>query len=348
MKLGIVARSDNTGLGNQTRELVKMLNPDKILLIDSSFFNNNLQHPEWYEGYNYTATRAGFPKRGEILNFIDGLDLVLSCETFYSSMFVDLARNAKVKTVLQYNYEFLVNLQRPEESVPDAFIAPSAWNLNIMTEKFPDTKIVLLPPPTDTELFQKARDFNLKSIHNSILHIAGKAAARDRNGTDTVLQMLKYSKEDYNLVITSQSEFENKPRDPRLTIRQSNIKNREDLYFGHDLMILPRRYAGLCLPMNEALLSALPVFMTNISPNNKVLPAKWLIDAKRVGEFRAKSIIDVHEGDPEQLAKLIDRYIDMRRKDKMKEKREALAIGLEKFSPETLKQKYLDLFNSLM
>ena len=35
MRLGIIARSDNTGLGNQTRELVKMLNPDRILLIDS-------------------------------------------------------------------------------------------------------------------------------------------------------------------------------------------------------------------------------------------------------------------------------------------------------------------------
>ena len=39
MKLGIIARCDNTGLGNQTRELVKMLNPDKILLIDSYSFN---------------------------------------------------------------------------------------------------------------------------------------------------------------------------------------------------------------------------------------------------------------------------------------------------------------------
>ena len=35
MRLGIIARSDNTGLGNQTRELVNMLNPDKILLINS-------------------------------------------------------------------------------------------------------------------------------------------------------------------------------------------------------------------------------------------------------------------------------------------------------------------------
>ena len=28
MRLGIIARSDNTGLGNQTRELVNMLKPE--------------------------------------------------------------------------------------------------------------------------------------------------------------------------------------------------------------------------------------------------------------------------------------------------------------------------------
>ena len=30
MRLGIIARSDNTGLGNQTRELINRLNPSKL------------------------------------------------------------------------------------------------------------------------------------------------------------------------------------------------------------------------------------------------------------------------------------------------------------------------------
>ena len=41
MRLGIIARSDNSGLGNQTRELVNMLNPTKIMLINSISFNNS-------------------------------------------------------------------------------------------------------------------------------------------------------------------------------------------------------------------------------------------------------------------------------------------------------------------
>ena len=43
MRIGIIARSDNTGLGNQTKELIDMLKPDKILLIDSTPFNKNNQ-----------------------------------------------------------------------------------------------------------------------------------------------------------------------------------------------------------------------------------------------------------------------------------------------------------------
>jgi len=349
MRLGIIARSDNTGLGNQTRELVKMLNPEKILLIDSSFFNKNIQHPNWYDNYNYETTRLGFPKRGEILKFLQNLDVVLSCETFYSSMFVDLARDNRVKTVLQYNYEFLVNVQNPEDSLPDVFIAPSLWKFDRMQELFSDkVRFVHLPPPTEISLFDKARNENLFKTNNKILHIAGKMAARDRNGTNTVLEMLRYSREDYNLVITSQTEFESKPKDSRLTIFEQNIKNRQDLYVGYDAMILPRRYAGLCLPMNEALISGLPVFMTNLSPNNTILPIDWLIDAKQIGQFRAKSIIDVHEGDPVQLAKLVDNYISLTKKQKTEMKKQALEIGVEHFSSEILKDKYLELFDSLM
>ena len=348
MRLGIIARCDNTGLGNQTRELVKMLNPRKILLIDSTHFNKNKQHFDWYQDYDFAATRFGFPKRGEILGFLRDLDVVLSCETFYSSMFVDLARDAGVKTVLQYNYEFLVNIENKHESLPDVLLAPSLWNFDKMKVLFGDqARLIHLPPPTDVKLFDRARNENMSKIHNRILHVGGKKAARDRNGTDTVFEMLKYSQEDYNLVITSQTEFEGRPRDPRVSLLHQNIKNREDLYYGFDAMILPRRYAGLCLPMNEALISGLPVFMTDLSPNNQILPKEWLINAEKIGEFRAKSVIDVHSGDPVQLAKLIDNYVSMKKKDQMKVKQQALDIGITTFSQEVLKDQYLELFGSL-
>ena len=147
-------------------------------------------------------------------------------------------------------------------------------------------KVYHLPPPTDTSLFNAVRENNLSKTHKRILHVAGKKAAKDRNGTNTVVEMLKHSSADYELVVATQTPLDFMTKDSRLKINKDNVRNREDLYNGYDAMVLPRRYAGLCLPMNEALISGLPVFMTNVSPNNHVLPEKWLVDSDIVGKFK--------------------------------------------------------------
>jgi hypothetical protein len=344
MRLGIIARSDNTGLGNQTMELVKMLNPDKILLINSSFFNNNAQHPEWYKGYDVIQTTKGMPKTNEVLAFLENLDVVISCETFYHLEFVNLAKKRGVKTILQYNYELFGNLANPDWALPDVLLAPSIWNLDIVMQKFGDqTKVMHLPPPTDSTLFNNAKDINLSKNHKRILHIGGKKAAKDRNGTDTVIDMMRYSNADFELVIKTQTPINTSYKDSRITIDAGNPDSRESMYEGFDGMVLPRRYAGLCLPMNEALMSALPVFMTNVSPNNAILPDKWLIESHKIDEFKTKSMVNVYNADPKRLAKVIDKYVENNQKIELKKK--ALEIGLETFSVDKLKDKYITIIN---
>jgi len=344
MKLGIIARCDNTGLGNQTKELVKMLNPDKILLIDSYSFNNNKQYPQWYDGYNVIKTIKGMPRTNEVLSFLDGIDVVISCETFYHLDFIDMARKRNIKTILQYNYELFGNLVHPEWLLPDILLSPSSWNIDIVEKKFESKcKVYHLPPPTDTSLFNAARENNLSKTHKRILHIAGKKAAKDRNGTNTVVEMLKHSSADYELVIATQTPLDFLNKDSRLKINKDNVRNREDLYNGYDAMVLPRRYAGLCLPMNEALISGLPVFMTDISPNNQILPSDWLIHSNKIGEFKTKSMVDIYEADAIKLSNTIDNYIN---NDKInKYKNIAIEIGFNNFSVENLKDKWLKVIN---
>jgi hypothetical protein len=345
MRIGIIARSDNTGLGYQTKELTDMLKPDKVMLIDFSPHNNNVQHPEWYDGYNVTNV-LGYPTGKEIEKFLNNLDVVLSCETFYNNEeFIEIAKVKNVKTFLQYNYELFGNLVKKKMPLPDVLISPSSWELQSVIDKFGrKAKVVHIPPPTTPGIFSNALKENISKTHNRILHIGGKRAAMDRNGTDTVVEMLRYSKANYELVIRTQTRLEISSNDSRLTIDYNDQKNREDMYSGFDFMVLPRRYAGLCLPMNEALLSGLPVFMTNISPNNKVLPSDWLVDASVVDQFKAKTLIDVYGANPRQLAEMIDEYVML--KDKAEQKRIALEIGTNNFAPEKLKNKYYELFNS--
>jgi hypothetical protein len=344
MRLGVIARSDNTGLGNQTKELVKMLNPDKILLVDSTSFNNNRQHPDWYKQYDVIKTIKGMPRTKEILAFLENIDVVISCETFYHLDFVDIARKRNIKTILQYNYELFGNLVHPEWPLPDVLLSPSSWNIDVVKEKFGlKCKVYHLPPPTDTSLFNTARENNLSKTHKRILHIAGKKAAKDRNGTNTVVEMLKHSSADYELVIATQTPLDFITKDSRLKINKDNVRNREDLYNGYDAMVLPRRYAGLCLPMNEALISGLPVFMTDISPNNQILPHNWLVGSNKIGEFKTKSMVDIYEADATKLGKTIDNYINSNSINK--DKNTAVELGFNNFSVEVLKDKWLNIIN---
>jgi glycosyltransferase involved in cell wall biosynthesis len=345
MRLGIIARSDNTGLGNQTKELVTMLNPDKILLIDSTPFNSNKQHPEWYNQYSCIKTQ-GFPSVQQIKMFLEEVDVVLSCETFYDQNFIRFANRRGVKTILQYNYELFGHLANPELPLPTVLLSPSLWQIETIQSMFGDrTKVVHIPPPTTPELFTTAKNNNISKSHNRLLHIAGKKAAKDRNGTETVINMLQHSKADYELVIRSQSEIVTNVTDSRLKIEVGNPDNREDLYNGFDAMVLPRRYAGLCLPMNEALLSGLPVFMTNVSPNNQILPQEWLVESDPIGTIRTKVRVNLFEANNVLLAQTIDNYMCLN--DKTNYKQQAYDLGFNNFAPAILKDKYLELISQI-
>jgi glycosyltransferase involved in cell wall biosynthesis len=224
-------------------------------------------------------------------------------------------------------------------------LAPSLWRFEEVEEKFSGRCMVkYLPPPTDSQIFKRNKEVN--SIRtNKLLHIGGKAAIYDRNGTNSVIDMLKHSNSDYELVIKSQTILNIESEDKRITALVGNEINREDMYSGYDAMILPRKYAGLCLPMNEALMSGLPVFMTDISPNNIILHGRWLSDASFVKDFMARIGIKLYEADPKSLAKVVDKYFSQN--NLSNDKQEAFDIGYNNFSSEKLKESYLDLINSL-
>jgi len=92
--------------------------------------------------------------------------------------------------------------------------------------------------------------------------------------------------------------------------------------------------------MYEALMSGLPVFMTDISPNNFILPSEWLTEASVIDKVRTKKPVDVYAVNPEKLAKLIDDYIESDQDDA---KALAIKIAYDSFLAENLKDKYLEV-----
>ena len=347
-RLAIIARADATGLGNQTRRLVEMLNPERVLVIDSTPFNQNQQDFTFFEPYNWYKV-TGFPDRQQITNFLRGMDIVLSCETFYNKSFVKVADSLGVKTLLQFNYEFLDYLQDPSLELPTKLLSPSHWHMDELSEKF--NNVIYLPPPMDMSNFYTNGILNYKrnNTKRRFLHIVGKGAYLDRNGTLDLLESLKYTKSDFELVIKYQTisdEVKNHPQaqDPRVIFDSEAPKNEADLYKDFDAMILPRRYAGQCLPMNEALASCLPVIMTDIDPNNKILPENWLVKSHKVGEFMTRAMIDYYSADHKALAKTID---NLCKNDLQSDKEAAYAIAEANFCKELLLDKYTELINEV-
>lgn len=340
MRLGMIVRADNTGLGNQTLELAKMLKPDKVMIIDGKGFNGNELFPERYKDYN-AEINYGFLSDQTVHNFLNDIDVLISCEIFYNDNLVSIARDRGVKTILQYNYEFLDYFNNPTFPLPDYLLAPSIWMIDEVKQHFGNrSNLVYLPPAMDHKMFQKNKKNNLKN-HKRILHIAGKQAFLDRNGTELVIEMLKHSTADYELVIRSQFPLDIPCDDPRVKFEINNMPNHIDMYNGFDAMVLPRKYGGLCLPMNEALLSGLPVFMTDISPNDALLPKEWLTQAQRTSQFYAKAYVQYFTADVVELAKKIDEYVNI--EDKSFYKQKAFEIGYNNFSAEVLKDKYLSI-----
>lgn len=341
--LGAIVRGDRgSGLQAQSYALTRMLRPDRLLYVDSTSFNGAEQHPEMYEGFQMQVSR-GFPTNLDSARFMKGLTHVITAETIYNPKMYEIARMSGCKTFTQLNWEFLDHLVNPHMPKPYLWLMPSYWKLEEMQNRF--SNVVMLPPPIIMSDFKRARDVNMKRMgtRKRFLHVMGKVASHDRNGTFDLIDALKYSTGDFELVIRSQymvQEYIDLVKDPRVIFDVRNVEDQNDMYQNFDLMIMPRRYGGLCLPMNEALASAVPVIMPAISPNGRVLPADWLVPADRTHDFMARTLIDVYRTDPVTLGKRLDYFAEMSYEDLQLQKARALNIAVDNFSSDTLKPIY--------
>lgn len=340
MRLGIIARMDDSGLGHQTRDLVRLLNPDKVIVIDFTQYNGFKQHPEWYKDYN-TRLIKGFIQDYELKEILSEVDIVLTAETFYNNNFIERANQAGVATVSHVNYEFFEPLANRRLLIPSKIVMPSYWHLEDLQNLTNNGRVEYLPPPTFVDDYAEVRETNInRKGKRRYLHVAGKIAAHDRAGTLDLIEALKFSKEDFELVIKVQSGQMLKCDDKRVILDYSFPEDEKDLYRGFDAMIQPRRYAGLNLPMNEALASGLPVVMTDISPNNKVLPPEWLVQSSIKFSFTARTTIEVYSADHEKLGMAIDRLTLLSDNDLVEDKKRAYDISVREYSDKILKEKW--------
>lgn len=301
MKIGLLAYSTKTGLGYQTRDFYEFMNPDKVLIADLGSMNGMPTDHTWAF---QPRVCAGIPSDQDCEWLVDGMDVIFVCETPLNHYLFEYAKEKGVKTVLQYNFEFLAYFRRPELAKPDLLASPSRWGMEIV-EANHWGKVVHWPVPIDIKRF----DYRKVTKVDTFAHIIGRPAAHDRNGTLAFLEAAKRLKQ-FKYVVYLQRPREGRVQEHfrivddalKAAIRDGvnlqiieDLKDNRDMYRMGQVLVLPRRYGGLCLPMWEALASGMPVLMPDISPNDSILPIEWLIPAEFRTTFQAHAIVKLYD-----------------------------------------------------
>jgi hypothetical protein len=143
------------------------------------------------------------------------------------------------------------------------------WPTGWLLDKMPEGKI--LPVPVTGTSTAKAGDPWSGPL--TFVHVAGRRAIGDRNGTDVLCDALRYLKATCHVRIVSQDGQIKLPDilPPNVTVdvHQTGFKDRWQLYDGAHVLVLPRIYGGLSLPVQEAMESGLAVLMTDCPPNRE-------------------------------------------------------------------------------
>lgn len=305
MRLGLIARADHRGLAIQTASMHRALHPVKTMIVDCPSAQPLPLHLEQFPGDGVTVIR-GLPTREDFREFCEGLTVAYTAETSYGASFWDEAERAGVRTVLAANYEFLDRHDRPT-----LWAMPSMWHY----DDVPFDNKTFLPVPVEADRFVNLSPrCDRNATH--FLHVIGRPAIHDRNGTEILLRSLEHIRSEVTVTIKCQQGGYVSSLAPdlrtnknvTLVIDPGDVENYWDNYAEGDVLVMPRRFGGLCLPVNEALGAGMPVIMPDISPNNAWLPQEWLVEANFNGSFMAKQRIDYYAADHLALARKIDQF----------------------------------------
>lgn len=343
MKLGLVAYAENTGLGAQTKAYYDHLQPALTMVLDRSASRDNTFYPDRFPERRMIV--PGLPTAAECDAFLDAIDVLLLAETSPTLYLMRTARRRGIKIVLVPNYEYYFGFAAPRLPRPDLFLLPSTWHM----DEYPDPKMYF-PVPLTPKLAE-----NLRKTATNFLHIAGRPIFPDRNGTIDVLECLRYVKSTVTVTIRCQvpavldhlidEHGQEIPDNVTLVSDGYDYATTDELYADQDVLLMPRRFGGLCLPVNEAIERGMPVVMPDISPNGW-LPKQWLIPAEQMGERKLANMVAVYDIDAEKLAAMIDAFAT--EPDWFATCRTIAAQMAQDYSWERLGPKLLDVLQSVL
>lgn len=265
--IGLIARCDNSGLGTCSWELANHIKFDQIQLVYRKFEN----HPERF------------------YNVVDRLttDIVVAIETPYEWNIFNNHRGVLIPMYECTPYPFPVE--------PKKVIAPS-----LLDQRFYNS--TYLPFPVNRAVLP----FKKRTKADIFVHNTGHGGLGSRNGTQDLIDAMKFVKSDIKLIINSQRPFT--CDDPRVEVRVKDYPNYWDIWTEGDVFIFPEKFNGLSMPIQEAMSVGMPIMSTDRYPFNAYLPRELLIPVKGYEKKKISITFQSAVLDPKDIASKIDEW----------------------------------------
>ena len=292
LRIGLIVRTENCGLGTLSWEFANHLKPTKVLMLSNGVFQ---PFPDRYSQFDSKQTVVGKVTEQDMDWLVDGIDVLVGIETFYEYALIRKARAKGVKTALVTMFEMTES--QPEEK-PDLYICPSKLDYDVM----PNPKVYLpIPFNTDRLVWRQrktATTFVCRASHGGV---------NGRKGVGLLIEATKYLQRNVKIIISTWQNI--RVYDPRVQVKLINYKNYWQCWQEGDVVIHPQDYNGICLPVQEAFVSGLGVLTTDIYPFNEYLPKRLMYKHRGLYKTRASANlleVDAAKIDARDIAAKID------------------------------------------
>ena len=302
-RVGLIARCTDSGLGHLSKSFYDNYPVFSTLCVTDAD-QRYKDHIDWFPDATFVrmADMRNFP----FARFLSNIDVLFGYETFYERQLLEQAHRLQVRTVLMGMPE-LTRRRGNQGFLGDAnqYVWPTRWL------KPKDEPLLPVPVQTVEDISAPLEDGPLR-----VVHVAGSGAIGDRNGTEIFLRSLKLVKSQVYVRLCVSASFPTPlvsvPDNVTLEVRR-DVSDPFYMYADAHVMIMPRRYGGLCLPVHEALGYGLVVYLTDYVYKTGDYPTTLMLDSEpgllqRVPVGRIRT----HVVDPSTVAEAIDQIAERR------------------------------------
>lgn len=302
LRLGVIVRADDRGLAHLTQEFARHTKPQRVLVVDMHdprfpFRPDGGYFPGAEQSIVDYVEGGGLSPAHVVEDFLTGLTHVYTAETPYDPMLFERARSLGVASICHVMPEFDKFTGQPPTLRPSAMWLPTCWR----ADQIPGSTVVPIPAPVAPRPRQRTEA-------NTFVHIIGSRARPDRGGWLAVSEAIRQGSGNGRWIIYVQDGAGALPSSLRrmsnVELRAGSVPDRWSLYDDADVLVAPRRFGGLSLPVLEAAASGVVVLTLDNDPMGEYAAVQVL--HKPAGSFESPGgDVTLSEADPVDLANAI-------------------------------------------